>query len=161
MKIIPIIITVVSLVVLTMSNNSIAYTNDAKKLSSYDENSGLQSDAGKVVIQFHQAIQKSYKQKARSFLADDVIIYEGGRVERSADDYANHHMLADMDYLADMNIEILEHRVIVLGDLAYSMSRTKLMGNVNGKKIEQEGMETMILLKKEGKWKISHIHWSH
>ena len=70
-------------------------------------------------------------------------------------------MLADMKYLANIDIEILEHEVKVLGSIAYSTSRTKLTGNVKGKKINSEGMESMILQKIEGKWKIVHIHWSH
>ena len=70
-------------------------------------------------------------------------------------------MLADMKYLADIDIEILEHEVSVLGNIAYSTSRTKLTGDVKGKQINSEGMESMILQKIESKWKIVHIHWSH
>ena len=121
----------------------------------------LKTDAGKVVTQFHQAIQAGKKKEARSLLADDVIIYEGGRVERSADEYANHHMLADMDYLADIDIEVLEHEVSVVGNIAYSMSRTKLTGKIKGKTINSEGMESMVLQKINNQWKIVHIHWSH
>ncbi|UUO22918.1 nuclear transport factor 2 family protein [Colwellia sp. M166] len=161
MKNIPIIISLISFMALTLSNNSIAHASDTESSKNHEVLSVLTTDAGKAVTQFHQAIQAGNKKEARSFLADNVIIYEGGRVERSADDYANHHMLADMKYLADIDIEILEHEVSVLGNIAYSTSRTKLTGDVKGKQINSEGMESMILQKIESKWKIVHIHWSH
>ena len=161
MKIIQIIVTAALLIFLTMSNVTIAHASEKNNTSKRGELTVLTSDAGKVVMQFHQAIQGGDKSKARGFLADDVIIYEGGRVERSADDYANHHMLADMKYLAQLKVEILEHEVREVGETAYSISKTKLTGEFQGKDVKSEGMESMILMKKNGKWKIVHIHWSH
>jgi|TARA_B110000008_G_C16723703_1_gene465840 ketosteroid isomerase-like protein len=161
MKIIQIIVTAALLIFLTMSNVVIAHASEKNNTSKRGELTVLTSDAGKVVMQFHQAIQGGDKSKARGFLADDVIIYEGGRVERSADDYANHHMLADMKYLAQLKVEILEHEVREMGETAYSISKTKLTGEFQGKDVKSEGMESMILMKKNGKWKIVHIHWSH
>ena len=161
MKIIQIIVTAALLIFLTMSNVTIAHASEKNNTSKRGELPVLTSDAGKVVMQFHQAIQGGDKSKARGFLADDVIIYEGGRVERSADDYANHHMLADMKYLAQLKVEILEHEVREMGETAYSISKTKLTGEFQGKDVKSEGMESMVLLKKDGKWKIAHIHWSH
>lgn len=161
MKIIQIIVTAALLIFLTMSNVTIAHASEKNNTSKRGELTVLTSDAGKVVMQFHQAIQGGDKSKARGFLADDVIIYEGGRVERSADDYANHHMLADMKYLAQLKVEILEHEVREMGETAYSISKTKLTGEFQGKDVKSEGMESMVLLKKDGKWKIVHIHWSH
>jgi len=144
-----------------MSNVVTAHTSEGNNANKRDELPVLTSSAGKVVMQFHQAIQANDKSKARGFLADNVIIYEGGRVERSADDYANHHMLADMKYLAQLKVEILEHEVREMGEIAYSISKTKLTGEFQGKDVKSEGMESMILMKKNGKWKIAHIHWSH
>ena len=161
MKIIQIIVTAALLIFLTMSNVTIAHASEKNNTSKRGELTVLTSDAGKVVMQFHQALQGGDKSKARGFLADDVIIYEGGRVERSADDYANHHMLADMKYLAQLKVEILEHEVREMGEIAYSISKTKLTGEFQGKDVKSEGMESMILMKKNGKWKIAHIHWSH
>jgi ketosteroid isomerase-like protein len=161
MKIIPIILIVVSLITLAVSTDSYAHSNEKSKSRIYPENSGAETDAGKVITQFHKAIKKGYQKKARSLLDDNVIIFEGGKVERSADDYANHHMIADMKYLAKIHTEVLEHSVKVVGNTAYSMSLTKSTGQVKGKYINSEGMESMVLQKKEGKWRIVHIHWSH
>ena len=124
-------------------------------------NKGLDTPAAKVVLAFHEALETSNKELARAQLADDVTIYEGGRVERSADEYADHHMLSDMKYLAAMKSETLEHQVTVLGNTAISASRSHTTGSYKGKERDYEGMETMVLEKQNGEWKIKHIHWSH
>ena len=93
-------------------------------------------------------------------LADDVIIFEGGGIERSAEEYANHHMLSDMKYLAAIESKKLEHQVFISGDMAYSISRSKTSGTYKDKKVDYTGMETMTLKSTDSGWKITHIHWS-
>jgi ketosteroid isomerase-like protein len=112
-----------------------------------------------VVSAFHQALESGDKAKARSLLADDVLIFEGG-VERSADQYANHHMLADMKYLAAIETKALEHQVNISGNMALSISRSNATGNYKDKNVDYEGLETMVLQLIDGEWKITHIHWS-
>lgn len=113
------------------------------------------SAPAKTVSAFHQALENGDKAKARSLLADDVLIFEGG-VERSADEYANHHMLADMKYLAAVESKTLEHQVSISGEMALSVSRSKTMGNYKDKNVDYEGLETIVLNLSDGKWK----HWS-
>ena len=125
------------------------------------EFNNLDTAAGKVVVAFHQALRSGDKATARNMLADDVLIFEGGGVERSADQYANHHMLSDMKFLAAVSSTSLEHQVKVMGDTAVSMSRSKTQGTYKGKERNFEGMETMVLEKQGGAWKIVHIHWSN
>ena len=121
---------------------------------------GTESAPGKVVTLFHKALKSGDTKTARSLLADDVIIFEGGRVERSADEYAHHHMQADMKYLKHMETQTLEHQVIISGNSAVSMSRSHTKGVYKDKPREHEGMETMVLEHTNGSWKIKHIHWS-
>lgn len=122
--------------------------------------SGQNSAPGKVVSQFHHALKSGDKELARSLLVDNVLIYEGGRVERSADEYANHHMLADMKYLKNITTSVLEHIVITKGKIAFSNSRSHSTGKFRGKDIDQSGMETIILEEINAQWKIIRIHWS-
>ncbi|MEW6983109.1 DUF4440 domain-containing protein [Colwelliaceae bacterium 6471] len=122
---------------------------------------GIDTPAAKVVLAFHQALETGNKELARAQLADDVTIYEGGGVERSADEYAHHHMLSDMKYLAAVKSKTLEHQVTVLDNTAISASRSHTKGIYKGKERDYQGMETMVLEKQSGEWKIKHIHWSH
>ena len=118
------------------------------------------SAPAKAVMAFHRALESNDPQTARALLLDDVLIFEGG-VERSADEYADHHMLADIEYLAAVETTVLEHRVEITGHSAVSISRSKTIGTYRDKKIDNEGLETMVLNLINGSWKISHIHWSH
>ncbi|WP_088329112.1 nuclear transport factor 2 family protein [Lacimicrobium sp. SS2-24] len=122
---------------------------------------GLDTAAAKVVQTFHEALESGNGTLARAQLADDVTIYEGGRVERSAEEYAQHHMLSDMKYLAAVQSTTLEHQVKVLGNTAISASRSHTQGVYKGKVRDYQGMETIVLEKQQGEWKIKHIHWSH
>ena len=122
---------------------------------------GIDTPAAKVVLAFHQALETGNQKQARAQLADDVTIFEGGRVERSADEYAHHHMLSDMKYLAAMKSDTLEHQVTILGNTAISASRSHTKGTYKGKERDYQSMETIVLEKQNGEWKIKHIHWSH
>ena len=122
---------------------------------------GTESEAYQVVMNFHHALKSKDKTLARSLLLEKVVIFEGGKVERSANEYASHHMQADMNYLSSVNTKLIEQHVEVFGDVALSIARTKTTGVYKGKSIERSGMETMVLKKQNGDWKISHIHWSN
>ncbi|PKG81444.1 DUF4440 domain-containing protein [Colwellia sp. 75C3] len=122
---------------------------------------GVDSMAAKVVKRFHHALKTSDKVTARQLLADEVQIFEGGGVERSADEYASHHMLSDMKYLAAVNNKTLEHNVKVMGNSAVSMSRSQTTGTYKGKEQNYQSMETIVLEKQQGEWKIVRIHWSN
>ena len=114
---------------------------------------GIDTPAAKVVLAFHQALETGNQKQARAQLADDVTIFEGGRVERSADEYAHHHMLSDMKYLAAMKSDTLEHQVTILGNTAISASRSQTKGTHKGVERDYQGMETMVLEKQNGEWK--------
>jgi ketosteroid isomerase-like protein len=122
--------------------------------------SGETSDAAQAVKTFHTALQQGNAAVARSSLADNVLIIEGSGVERSADEYAGHHMLSDMKFLAAVKGEVIEHHTVVQGDVAYSVSRTKMLGEYKGKVIDYTSKETLVLVKNDQGWRIVHIHWS-
>ncbi|MDO6719172.1 nuclear transport factor 2 family protein [Psychrosphaera sp. 1_MG-2023] len=121
---------------------------------------GMESDAADAINSFHKALRSGDKKTARAFLADDIVIFEGKGVERSADEYANHHMLSDMKYLAVINSKKLEHQVFVKNDMAYSFSRSKTTGTYKDKTVDYISLETMTLVKTDQGWKATHIHWS-
>jgi ketosteroid isomerase-like protein len=122
---------------------------------------GIDSAAGNVVKQFHAALQMGNEAIVRQSLAANVQIFEGGKVERSLTDYANHHMLADMAYLKGLTITPKEHQVTITDDIAISTSISHAQGEYKGKSIDSMTMETLVLIKQaDGNWKITHVHWS-
>ncbi len=123
--------------------------------------SGLNSEAAKTVIAFHAAINSGDAVQARMLLDDAVVIFEGGGVERSADQYASHHMKSDMAFLANMKITSQEHQVKTMTDMAISIARNNIQGMYKDKNIDINSMETIVLKKTDGNWRIIHIHWSN
>jgi ketosteroid isomerase-like protein len=123
--------------------------------------SGLETPAGKTVLAFHNALEAGDAQTVQSLLADNVLILEGKGFERSAQEYAGHHMLSDMKFLKAMTIESIEHHVTQYDAVAMSISRSSVKGIYKDKSVDRIGNETITLEKKDDKWKITHIHWSN
>jgi ketosteroid isomerase-like protein len=122
---------------------------------------GIDSAAGKVVTQFHNALQTGNEAIVRQSLTENVQIYEGGKVERSLAEYASHHLHADMAYLKGLTITLKEHQVAITGDIAISTAISHAQGEYKSKSVDSITMETLVLVKlADGSWKISHVHWS-
>lgn len=153
------LITIVTILLL-LSFNLLA--QDKEPLSGTDKiiTSGLDHEAAKTVQQFHLALRTQDRKSARAVLSDDVLIYESGNAERSAEEYAAGHMKADMKYLATISSELVEHQVKVTGDVAISTARFKNIRTVAGRSRESISMETIVVSKINNQWLITHIHWS-
>ena len=78
--------------------------------------SGLNTEAGRTVLSFHQALSNGQAERVMSALSPDVIILEGSRIERSAEEYRQHHLQADMRFSSAVETTTIEHYVRVYGD---------------------------------------------
>ena len=119
--------------------------------------SGSETAPGQAVLAFHKALREQNEVTAKSLLSDNVIIVEGGGIERSAQEYASHHMLSDMKFVSTLSSELQEHKVTEYGDAATSLS---VYNNTMESGKTYRSYETAILTKRNGKWKIAHLHWS-
>ncbi|MGH1468238.1 MAG: YybH family protein [Bdellovibrionales bacterium] len=146
------------ILILTFSNIALAHQKATPKEVSFFN--GDKSLPGKVVKKFHIALKNKNKKKALKQLDESVLIYEGGGVERSAQEYASHHLMSDMAFMSKMKVNLVEHQVEVFDDIAVSSSRSEIEGEYNEKKIKKTTMETIVLKKRKNKWKIIRIHWS-
>lgn len=113
-----------------------------------------------TVAAFHQALNEGNGEAALSFLDPEVLIYESGYVEASAEEYKNHHLEADMKFLAGMKSETNSSNVSVMGKVATVTNQTRTTGTYNDKDYNLAGTETMVLVWDGSAWKITHIHWS-
>ena len=119
-----------------------------------------QQDAIAVAHKFRQSLSRSEGDVALSTLAEDVLIYEQGGVERSRTEYASHHLAADMAFLADLETEIEQQRVFADDDLVIVASEIRQHGVYKGTETDRVTTETLVLAKGANGWLISHIHWS-
>lgn len=113
-----------------------------------------------IADQFGQALKTQDTSTLKALLLPNVIVAEGGNAERSSMEYADHHMKADMAYLANITTQPLSRDVMQSEDMATVITQSEMVGNYKGETVHNRTMETMILHRTEGNWKIAHIHWS-
>ena len=116
--------------------------------------------AATVVDAFHAALRSGNTDAALALLADDVLIFEGGRVERSKAEYASHHLAADAAFSKAVASILTERTTGASGDVAWVASEGRTTGEYKGRAIDRTSAETMILRRSGDGWKIIHIHWS-
>ena len=123
------------------------------------------TSATSVVDGFQAALKSGDKALVESLMAPGVIIAEGGNAEWSFAEYRDHHMEADMAQTGSSEavVERTVHRreIIENGDSATVITHSQLDGKMGtGKEFHYRMMETMVVTRTEGEWRISHIHWS-
>ena len=145
----------VALILTAVSPTLLAHGNETRAHES--KLSGSETAPGQAVLAFHKALKDQDNVVAKSLLAENVMIVEGGGIERSAQEYASHHMLSDMKYVSSLSSKLLEHTVTAYGDSATSLSVSE---NTTESGKTYRSYETAVLTKHEGKWQIAHLHWS-
>lgn len=113
-----------------------------------------------VVDAFHQALGRGDTKAALSQLADEALIFESGGVERGKQEYASHHLAADAAFSQAVPSKLIRRVAYVAGPTAWVASEGRTTGIFKGKAVDRNTIETMILRKSAGTWKIVHIHWS-
>jgi ketosteroid isomerase-like protein len=109
---------------------------------------------------FEQAIARADEAQVRALLAPDVLIYEMGGQEASLEEYAAHHMKADMEFMRAMERKLIGRTHGVSGDLAWVATRRRVTGTYKDKPVELLSTETLVLRRAAGAWKIVHVQWS-
>jgi ketosteroid isomerase-like protein len=113
-----------------------------------------------VVDAFHAALGSGDVEAVLALLAEDVVVLEEGGAERSREEYAGHHLPADMAYAAATEAEITRRVAWAEGDVAWVLTEGRTTGAFNGRPVDRLTAETMILHRDGDVWRIRHIHWS-
>ncbi|MFL6844384.1 MAG: nuclear transport factor 2 family protein [Allosphingosinicella sp.] len=114
-------------------------------------------EAEAAVDGFHAALGRGDVKAALAFLADDALIYEEGRAERSKAEYGRLHVEADAAFSKAVNAEIVKR---MAGTIAWIATEGRLRGTYHGRDVNRVTAETMVLRRTGAEWKIVHIHWS-
>ncbi len=124
------------------------------------DNGALSKDPLAVVEAFHQALSAGSASQVERLLDANVLIMEGGNVERSRQEYASHHLPADLKFMSAARYQLQRQSGDAVGDLAWVGSEATLTGSSAGKAIDLISTETLVLKRAVAGWKIVHIHWS-
>lgn len=115
---------------------------------------------GAIVTAYSDALRRGDEAALRALVLPDVIIAEGGGTERSFDEYASHHMRADMAFTAAVPFQLKSRDVIGGEEQASVISAYEIKGRYKDKDVHSRMTETMTLIKRDSEWRIAHIHWS-
>ncbi len=113
-----------------------------------------------IVEAFHQALERGDTKVALSYLSEDALIFESGGVERGKREYASHHLAADAQFSKAVPSMVTRRVGHVAGATAWIATEGRTTGVFKGKAVDRKTVETMILRRTGGSWKIVHIHWS-
>ncbi len=113
-----------------------------------------------VVEQFHAAMKRGDAAAVAALMAEDAVVYEQGWAEASKGEYVTGHLPGDIAYSVGMTDEVVSRRVSTSGSFALVMTQSRTTGTYEGKPVDREGTETMVLKRVKGAWFITHIHWS-
>jgi len=75
-----------------------------------------------VVDAFHAALDAGDRDAALALLTSDVVVLEEGGAERSREEYAGHHLPADMAFAGATRSEVARRAAVVEGDVAGVMT---------------------------------------
>lgn len=113
-----------------------------------------------IVKAFHAALSSGKAAIVEPLLDPNVLIMEGGNVERSRHEYASHHLPSDLTFMSAMRYQLKRQTGDAVGDLAWVASEATLAGESGGKAVDLVSTESLVLKKSAAGWKIVHIHWS-
>ncbi|MFQ5528119.1 MAG: YybH family protein [Thermoanaerobaculia bacterium] len=113
-----------------------------------------------AVAAFHDALASGDQDAVLGLLDPGVMIFESGGAELSRDEYASHHLGADMEFSSATNRKIVDQKKGEVGDAGWVLTRSETSGTFRDKDIDILGTETVLLRRGEHGWRIVHIHWS-
>lgn len=109
---------------------------------------------------FAHALQKGDAAAAMEWLASDALIIESGSQQTLAE-YEQKHLHEDMAMLKVVPMTRSDLVVKQEGSAAWATSLYRINGAFEGKEINSQGAELMVLTKTMAGWKIRAIHWSN
>lgn len=114
-----------------------------------------------AVDAFHAALKKGDTAAALSLLDRDLVVFEFGVIDPTVEAYAFAHLPFDMDVAGASQWNIESRRVGGEGDIRWILTSYHVTGRqADGSAIDQVTLETMILRRTSGLFRIVHMHWS-
>ncbi|MFZ4748309.1 MAG: YybH family protein [Sphingomonas sp.] len=154
------VLTALAAIMLTAAAHPGSHSSPPAKAASASVATAAAATPVAVVDAFHAALASGDPRKALDVVAEDVLIFESGGVERSRAEYASHHLAADAAFSAAVRRTLVSRSHGEAGNAAWVTSVETVAGAYRGRAINSRSVETMLLGRVAGKWRITHIHWS-
>lgn len=97
----------------------------------------------------------------KALLAPDIVLYEHSVRNIGLDDVWEHHLQPEVAGFENMRAEFTDVRVTAMSDMALVTRQYSIQATMNGKPVDARGNETMVWVRRDGVWRVAHIHYSH
>ena len=108
-----------------------------------------------------QAVAKKDVDAVRAMLAPEILLYEHSVRNDGAKDAFENHLKPEILEGDGLQLSFYDLRVTATSGLTLITRQYRVLGKFEGKAVDSKGNETQVWEKKDGGWKIIHIHFSH
>jgi len=91
---------------------------------------------------------------------ESVTIFESGYANYGWTDYRDHHLVPEMKEFKNTKYTLSDIKVKISGNTAWATYKYALKGDVKDRKIDVNGLGTVVLEERAGRWLIVHTHTS-
>ena len=114
----------------------------------------------KALEAYDKAFQSRDLIALKQILADDVVMFEQGAQNLGREDVLNKHLGPELQSFQELSAKYSEQRVRESGDMATVTRQFSIKAMKQGRVLTFRGSETQGWEYKEGRWLLTHIHYS-
>ncbi len=97
----------------------------------------------------------------KSLLADDIVLYEHSVRNIGLADVWENHLRPEVAAFENTAAHFTNVRVTAAGDMALVTREYSIQATMKGKPVDAKGNETMVWVRRDSRWLVAHIHYSH
>lgn len=115
----------------------------------------------RTVDAYRAAIAAGSLERLAETVDEDLSVLEGTHLNRGWADYRDNHIGPEMKEWTEFRVAgptVIE--TVVSGDLAYVVSRATYTLVFPDKSVVIDGADSFVLSKKDGRWRVRHVHSS-
>lgn len=123
--------------------------------------SATEIEVRSAVERYNQALVTKDLSASKALLAEDIVLYEHSVRNIGLADVWENHLRPEVEGFEGTQAEFTDLRVVAAVDLAIVTRQYSIQATVRGRSVDARGNETMSWVKRDGQWKVNHIHYSH
>lgn len=122
---------------------------------------GTEGEVRAAVASYNRAMTEKDLPALKALLANDIVLYEHSVKNIGLDDVWENHLRPEVSEFDGMKASFTDVRVSATAEMALVTRQYAISATMKGKPIDARGNETMVWAKRDGTWKVTHIHYSH
>ena len=97
----------------------------------------------------------------KALLAEDIVLYEHSVRNIGLADVWENHLRPEVEAFENTTARFTNVRVTSTPGMALVTREYAIHATMNGKPIDAQGNETMVWVRRDARWVVTHIHYSH